>query len=439
MHGGYPSRRCCPPTQGSLVKKLFFLIYEWLLIPAVILLLPVISIFIPKVKDGLKLRKSDRLSEKTLKNCIWIHVSSGEWEYAKPLARALKEKGEKILVTHFSPSVRKSLENSKEVDVVFALPFDNSLFLKNFFKRFQPKLLMIARTDAWPVLLRETKKNKLPIFLFGATLSNDVLNSRSFFTNYISELKFSFVDKVFCVSEADRTALGRFLPESKVMALGDTRYDQVLYRLQNPKRLRNITDSRYRYFVAGSTWPTDERMLTPIIREVQQNSAVRFILVPHEPTSSHLEKIKSLLHANQLKAHFYSDTLSHQWCEDAASVLVVDEIGILAELYLKATYAFVGNSFERHAVHSVMEALAAGCLTFVGPFHKNNREAIEFSEKILESGLHPVEVIHASHDLKDKLLVAEATTGDSIKNEIREQISLKAGASHRVLNEIFPR
>ena len=56
--------------------------------------------------------------------------------------------------------------------------------------------------------------------------------------------------------------------------------------------------------------------------------------------------------------------------------------------------AFIGGSF-RKTVHSVMEALGAGLKTFVGPKHKNNREAIEF-----QSVRAAVTVVHDAEEFR---------------------------------------
>lgn len=414
---------------------IFFLIYEYIVMPIVILLLPIAGFLNDKVREGLRLRKEDKKSNKWLGHCVWIHVSSGEWEYARPLARLLKARGERVLVTHFSPSVRRSLENSKEVDAVYALPMDTSASLKDFFERFKPRVLMLARTDLWPVLLRETKKHKIPIVLFSATLSDEVLEGRGMLATRLQKLKFSFVDRLYCVSPADQANLDSLLGSGRAKAIGDTRFDQAIFRLQNAKTLKNFTDPKFKYFVAGSTWKPDEEILVPVIDEMS-DLPLRFVIVPHEPTPAHLQYLKNFLNDHGLQMRLYSDIKDSTWAE-RGEVCVVDQVGVLAELYLQADYAFVGNSFKTNSVHSVMEPIAAGCLTFVGPFHKNNREAIEFSAQTISGGFHPVEVVQDSISLAERLEdVLEA--GGSMKEEIKKQVQTKTGASQRLMDEITP-
>jgi len=415
------------------VTALFFLLYECLFIPLVVLIMPLLGLFNSKVRAGLQLRRLDQRSDKKLTDCAWIHVSSGEWEYAKPVARHLKSLGKKILVTHFSPSVRRSLENSKEVDVVFALPYDHSWAFRGFFKRFRPEILLLARTDLWPVMLRQTKKRGIETYLFSATCTSEMIQKKSKIGLWFWQLKLSFIDQIFCVSEEDLANFQKLKIKNPLHSIGDTRYDQVVHRLSSPKRIKNVFRSEFKYFVCGSTWPGDERKLLPALREAIRQTQVRFVIVPHEPTPKHLKELTHSVAQLELSSELYSDVSSADWGK-RGSILIVNEVGILAELYLQATFAFVGNSFERNAVHSVMEPLAAGCLTFVGPFHKNNREAIEFSQIKLPNGLHAVEVLESDEDVLKKLLLAYNAA--DVRLEISSLVKKKTGASQRLLDEI---
>ncbi len=413
---------------------LMLIFYEWVLVPLGVGILFLASFFVPKIREGFRLRSLDSRSDRNLKNCVWIHVSSGEWEYAKPVARLLKARGESILVTHFSPSVRKSLENSPEIDAFFALPFDNRLFLKSFFKRFSPRVLLIARTDLWPVLLKESKKRGIKRILFSARLSPEILKNRSRLAKFLAKTNLDLLDQVYCVSEDDKASLSQLT--STVQVLGDTRYDQAVFRMKNQKSLKNILDPNFVYLVAGSIWPADEAVLIPIIASLQKQSRLRFILVPHEPMPAHLKNLNSKLESHQLRTHLYSQTQNSQWTSGSENILVIDQIGILAELYLRANLAFVGNSFEKHAVHSVMEPLAAGCLTFVGPFYKNNREAIEFSRFKVGANFTAVEVIADSRSLAAKLQVALEQDLPTLQKLIRTEVEKRTGASSKLLNLI---
>jgi len=62
-------------------------------------------------------------------------------------------------------------------------------------------------------------------------------------------------------------------------------------------------------------------------------------------------------------------------------VIVVDRIGVLADLYAIASVAYVGGGFHGAGLHSVVEPAALGVPTIFGPRHGNAREADELAGK----------------------------------------------------------
>ncbi len=161
----------------------------------------------------------------------------------------------------------------------------------------------------------------------------------------------------------------------------------------------------------------------------------RLVLVPHEPTDSHLSEVESLLRQSGLSFSRYS-----QAREFTENVLLVDQVGLLAELYAKAQFAFVGGSFKK-TVHSVMEPLAAGCLTIVGPKHSNNREAIEFQTVRVAPQLTAVQSIDSSTKLAEYLQTAlnsvfEEKQSEELNRKIKSEIEQRSGASARVIDWI---
>ena len=83
---------------------------------------------------------------------IWVHASSGEIEYAKPVLRLLREKHPELplLLTYSSPSAKKLLEGFESFDLAVPTPWDTPWALQKFIRHFKPRCLLIARTDAWP-------------------------------------------------------------------------------------------------------------------------------------------------------------------------------------------------------------------------------------------------------------------------------------------------
>ena len=171
-------------------------------------------------------------------------------------------------------------------------------------------------------------------------------------------------------------------------------------------------------------------VLWRVLHEAIKSGALRLILVPHEPTKGHLQSLEKQLAKMGIKGSRYSQ--AENWDTE---VLLVDQIGILAELYSWGDIAFVGGSF-RGSVHSVMEPLAAGLITLVGPHHGNNREALEFKSLPLPQGPDFTMVISCrdKKDLKETLakLAMNRAHISEWKSTIQDEVQRRTGATARL-------
>lgn len=418
------------------MNSLFFLLYRAIAWPLMKNAFKTLSFFNAKIRRGLEMRERNENGVLPWLACeqntepIWIHCASGEFEYAKPVITRLKRQRPdlKIMVTYFSPSFAQAIQKFPGVDFSCPLPWDEPHCLRSFIQWHNPKALLIARTDTWPEMLRQAKHAGLPSLLFSATLPANSGRARGL-GRWMSAVTFSFLDQIDCVSDEDLLVFESLGVGSRARLAGDTRYDQVIARLESPKPLREelFADAdRSECFVAGSTWSEDEVVLIKALSRFK-SPLIRLMIAPHEPSESHLRSLETALKDKGFQTTRY--TKAESW--SASEVLLIDKVGILAELYLKSRYAFVGGSF-RKTVHSVMEPLAAGCLTWVGPRHQNNREALYF--KTLEIAPH-LKIVNVCHDA----MVLAASLGLAMQSQtdfsavIQKEIVAKTGQSERVV------
>ncbi len=396
------------------------------------LLLPLLGLFNPKIKQGLKLRKKKDHTWPWLllpKNSqpLWFHCASGEFEYAKPVIREFKKNNPDIpvLVTFFSPSVEKSLSKNSNVDFYCPTPWDTSRHWRQFIEHHQPRALLIARTDLWPMMIHVAKTKNIPRLLFSKTVNKRKMGLLSFLSFFLMKQ----MNDIFCVTDDDKKLLdGRLGRFKNVHAAGDTRYDQCLYRLQNGNPIKPINNFNKPIFVAGSTWVADELWLLDLIKDSYRE--VSYILAPHEPSAANLERLEADLKKLDLKSQRYSETAS--WNPEA--VLIVDQVGILADLYKWGQFAFVGGSVNR-SVHSVMEPLAQGLLCFVGPNYENNREAMVF-KNVQINDMTPVQVVISADELRRRFLTLYPSWTSDHQFNLQLAVKQKTGASKIVLKWI---
>src|SRR5204863_3431204 len=125
--------------------------------------------------------------------------------------------------------------------------------------------------------------------------------------------------------------------------------------------------------VAGSTWPSDEAVVLPAFVDlVAQVPSARLVLAPHEPNPDHLAGITQLAAKLGLPRPVRLSQVEHT---SPAPVIVVDRVGILADLYALADSAFVGGGFHRAGLHSVLEPAVFGVPIAIGPHWQMSRDA----------------------------------------------------------------
>jgi 3-deoxy-D-manno-octulosonic-acid transferase len=109
--------------------------------------------------------------------------------------------------------------------------------------------------------------------------------------------------------------------------------------------------------VAGSTWPADEAVLAAAISRLTPGLRPRVILAPHQPTAAHLAGAEQTFAAAGLPLRRLAEVERNG---GAAEGVLVDRVGVLADLYAIADLAYVGGGFGNDGLHSVVEPAALG-------------------------------------------------------------------------------
>jgi 3-deoxy-D-manno-octulosonic-acid transferase len=153
---------------------------------------------------------------------------------------------------------------------------------------------------------------------------------------------------------------------------GDTRFDRVAQRKRNAVGIP-VEPTGKTIFIAGSLWPEDERRVMPALeRLLRENDGLTLVVAPHEPSEEYVAHLEEWARRRRLSAA----RLSLLEPGSDARCVVVDSIGILAELYRIADMAYVGGGFST-GVHNVIEPAIMGIPVLFGPVHANSFEALE--------------------------------------------------------------
>jgi len=317
---------------------------------------------------------------------VWVHAPSvGEALMAQAIIGALREAvpESQVVFTHFSPSAER-MAGRVGADVHGYLPWDLTAPVRVALSALRPGVIAFVRTEVWPTLAREAAGRGSRLALVNAILPEG--SSRlGAAARFMLGPTYRRLDAVGAVAAPDAQRFARFgVMRDRVQVTGDARFDQVWGRIHSPERQRapalralldRLRDPEVTTLVAGSTWPPDEAELVPAFARLRMTATVRMIIAPHEPTDAHLQGLERTLDAAGLRHARLAALEARPGMRP--EVVVIDRVGILADLYSIADAAYVGGGFHAAGLHSVVEPAGFGVPVLFGPRHGNAREAAE--------------------------------------------------------------
>ncbi len=322
---------------------------------------------------------------------VWMHAPSvGEGLMAQAIIGALRERAPdlQIAFTHFSPSAER-LAARVGADVADYLPWDLPGEVERALAALRPSALVYVRTEAWPVLSARAAAAGAGLALVNAVLGegSSRLGAAS---RFLLGPTYRRLDAVGAVAAEDAARFSRLgVSPDRVHVTGDARFDQVWERVQslraerrNEALLARLREPGTMTVVAGSTWGPDDERLVPAFARARATGPApgdrwRLIVAPHEPDERHLRALEARLTGTGLE---HARLAAVEGGAALPEVVVVDRVGVLADLYAVADLAYVGGGFHAAGLHSVVEPAALGKPVLFGRRHGNAREAAELEE-----------------------------------------------------------
>ena len=361
---------------------------------------------------------------------VWVHAASvGEGLQAKPVLEALRAEAPswQLAYTFFSPSAER-LARTLPADVADYLPLDRPVDVAAVLDALKPTALVFSKLDVWPELTLAAARRGVKLGLISATVAPHSSRLR-WPTRGWAEPAYRALDRIGTISEEDGRRLEQLgARRSALVVTGDTRYDSVAERAERFDRTRDpfarlaIAPAGTFTVVAGSTWPADEAVVLPAFQDLlAQVPNSRLVLAPHEPNPDHLAGITQLAAKLGLPRPVRLSQVAHT-SPAPPPVIVVDRVGVLADLYALADVAFVGGGYHRAGLHSVLEPAVFGVPVAVGPHWHMSRDAT----LLLERGGAVALASDGRHALHSQWLVwhHDPTTrkkaGDAGKKLVRE-------------------
>ncbi|MBQ5856742.1 MAG: 3-deoxy-D-manno-octulosonic acid transferase [Bacteroidales bacterium] len=353
---------------------------------------------------------------------IWIHVSSlGEFEQGLPVIERLKSDFPeyKLLLTFFSPSGYEPRKNFQLADKVAYMPSDTLHNAKKLIKNFNIKAAFFVKYDFWFNYMKVLKKNNIPLYYISALLHPN----HYFFKFYSSWFRKQLRNVSHFFVQNDETAkLLKNIGIENTTVTGDTRFDRVYEIAKQSKsfpEIEKFINGRH-CIIAGSSWPSDEKFIIPFLNKMPDNYCL--IIAPHDISDSHIKQITSQLN-NYVLYNQQSKVNGQQ-----PTVLVINTIGILKQIYKYARFAYVGGGFMS-SIHNTQEALVFGCPVVIGPKYHQFVEAVDL---VGDGGMFSVNNQQEFDDIFERLI-----NDDEFYNKAsgicQDYIQLSIGATNKIM------
>jgi len=310
---------------------------------------------------------------------IVIHAASvGEFNAASPLIKSLLLKYPRlpITVTTLTPtgSQRVTSELGARVFHVY-IPLDTVGAVARFYRRLQPKLVIVMETEIWPNLYLGAQRRNIPLVIANARLSENSVRQYQRFSSLIAQ-SLAALDWVGAQSDEDAARMVSCGSNQSITEVtGNLKFDiQVAASLsEQGQALRALWGANRRVLVAGSTHEADETALIPAFVQLLKSQPDAFlILVPRHP--ERFEAAAQTARLAGLETQLFSDATS---CSPLTQCLVIDTMGQLMNYYAAADVAYVGGSMGEQGGHNALEPAALGKAIMIGPSTWNAKEIVQ--------------------------------------------------------------
>ncbi len=381
-------------------------------------------------------RRSGTFASEGQKLC-WFHAASaGELEALWPvIARWMEDSGRAAVVSILSDSARKALLKLETELRSLGRPLQGVAFSpleghwREALARVKPDLFVSFKYEAWPDLWASLSELRIPLALVGARERTSLRFAREALKVMGGELPRM---ALLSSTQEELERLRPSFPAAEIIeCTGEPRWDRVAARARSgSERAKELivaaSGAPRPWGVLGSAWLDDLKMLS----EQLTDAAGRLWVVPHDvqPASVaafEVELSKLGLRPTRTSRISAVDPLPK-------GCFLVDEMGVLAELYSAMDWVYVGGGFTQ-GVHSTIEPALYGLPILVGP--KNADRFPEIAE-LERSG--QLQIARSAEGLARAWaeVQEQALTGRN-RERWRAEAQARLGASERVIGHLL--
>ncbi|WP_291358998.1 MULTISPECIES: 3-deoxy-D-manno-octulosonic acid transferase [Acinetobacter] len=337
---------------------------------------------------------------------IWFHVVSvGETNAAQPLIEYYLKLGHPVLVTNTTKTGQaraKSLflkEPYLDLFQAVYLPADQKTLIRDFYQKYQPKLLLLMETELWPNLIDQAPAFNVPCLLLNARLSEKSAKGYG----KVKGLTRGMLKNLTGLLAQDTATQQRYIDLGialeKTQVLGNIKFDITAPQqfIDHAAGLRQEWSLQGRKIItlASTHAPEEQQLMAELKSALDADPALVCIVVPRHP-----ERFDEVFQAAQSLGLRTQRRSVGQRIEEDTQVYLADSMGEMWLWYALSQACYVGGSLnEPGGGHNILEPIALNVPTILGKNYFNFQTIVdEFVQA------HAVEVVQDAKQAAETLL-----------------------------------
>ena len=354
---------------------------------------------------------------------LWVHaVSLGETRAIAPLIERLQREApaRPILLTHMTATGREAGRTLFGDRVMQAwLPYDVPFAVRRFLEHFRPRAGLLVETELWPNLTAAVARTDVPLLLINARLSERSAQGYRRVA-LLSRPLLRAIAGIAAQSEADAGRL-RDLGAQHVVVTGNLKFDVAVTPAQRHQgaALRALFGADRPVLMLASTRDGEEALLLDALARTDAlPAATLIVIVPRHP--QRFDAVAALLDERRVP---YARRSANAPIGASTRVVLGDSLGEMFAYYGACDVAFVAGSLLPLGGQNLIESIAVGVPTLIGPHMYNFAEA---SEAALAAG-----AALRIRDADEMFAVAARLLGDRGERERMRENAQTFIAAHR--------
>ncbi|QTD64545.1 3-deoxy-D-manno-octulosonic acid transferase [Acinetobacter towneri] len=317
-------------------------------------------------------------------HAIWFHVVSvGETNAAQPLIEYYLKAGHPVLVTNTTKTGQARAKSlflkAPYLDLFQAvyLPADQVHLIREFYQKYQPKLLALVETELWPNLIDQAQHFQVPCLLINARLSEKSAKGYA----KVKGLTRGMLQGLQQLLAQDLATQQRFvalgMPEARTQVLGNLKFDITApeHFVQQAAQLQQEWQLAQRKIVvlASTHAPEEQQLLTALKPYFAQHPELLCIVVPRHP-----ERFDEVaVQVKKLQLNMQRRSLAEA-IQPETQVYLADSMGEMWLWYALSQACYVGGSLnEPGGGHNILEPLALNVATVLGKNYFNFQSIVD--------------------------------------------------------------